>query len=163
MSLSAPELQHHPIRSPLATARLADGQVQDFQSRTVPFRTWRVGGQAGPSDGIHLMCHEVSGSDIGSRPDTRGLPRAARRCGSGSPHSCARSTGHRRTARLALYHARLWPPCHGRVMRAPFRLRLLGPDAERMEVRRSAVGVRRAVVIHWTRTVEIEMVEGTDE
>ena len=28
---------------------------------------------------------------------------------------------------------------------------------------RSAVVVRRAAAIHWTRAVEIEMVEGTDE
>ena len=32
-----------------------------------------------------------------------------------------------------------------------------------MEVRRSAVVVRRTAAIHWTRTLEIEVVEGTDE
>ena len=32
-----------------------------------------------------------------------------------------------------------------------------------LEAHRSAVVVRRAAVIHWTRAVEIEMVEGTDE
>ena len=45
---------------------------------------------------------------------------------------------------------------------ASFRLRLLGLEADRMEVHWSTVAVRRAAVIHRTRAVEIEMVEGTD-
>ena len=69
----------------------------------------------------------------------------------------ATANQHRSPDRCRLYAVVLRDRC------ASYRLLSLGLDAERLEVRRSAVVVRRAAVIHWTRAVEIEMVEGTDE
>lgn len=64
---------------------------------------------------------------------------------------------HQSPDRCRLYTVVLRDRC------ASYRLLSLGLDAERLEVRRSAVVVRRAVVIQWTHVVGTEMVEGTDE